>query len=211
MIRIVLADDHPLVIQGLRGLIGKQPDMRVVGEAGTADDVFTLLHKTPTDVLVLDVSMPGPGLVEVLRRLKTDHPRLRTLVLSMYSEEQYATRALKSGAAGYLTKDRSPELLIEAVRKVMRGGLYVTATLAERLAGQLSSGSKGALHEDLSDREFEVLKGLAAGKSVKELAAGLGISPKTVSTYRARILEKLGIRTNADLVRYVVEKGLGEI
>ena len=210
MIRIALADDHVMLRRGLANLLSEQSDISVVGEAGTADQLFALLSRTTVDVLILDVAMPGPGLVAVLKQLQSAWPRVRTIVLSMYSEEQYGTRALKSGAAGYLTKDRSPEFLVAAVRKVMLGGLYITPSLAERLAAGLGSTGERPLHESLSDREFVVLKGIGAGRSMKELAGGLGISPKTVSTYRTRLLEKLGVKTNAELVRYTVTHGLGE-
>lgn len=208
MIRIVLADDHPVVRQGLHRVLEEREDIKVVAEVGTADELTTKLRDTPADVVLLDVAMPGPGVLEILRQLKATHPSLRCLVLSMYAEEQYAVRALKAGAAGYLTKDRPPEELIAAVQKVCRGGVHVSPTLAERLARGLAAGSERSPHEALSDREFEVLKQIAAGDSVKAIGARLGLSPKTVSTYRARILEKLGLKTNADLVRYALEHRL---
>lgn len=208
MIRVALADDHAMLRHSLANLLGEQSDIAVVGEAGTAAELFAFLHASAVDVLVLDVAMPGPGLVPVLKQLKLDHPRVRVIVLSMYSEEQYATRALKSGALGYLTKDRSPEFLVAAVRKVMLGGMYVTPSLAERLAAGLGAASDRPMHEQLSDREFAVLKGIGAGRSMKELAGTLGISPKTASTYRARVLEKFGAKSNAELVRYVLQHHL---
>ena len=208
MIRVALADDHAMLRQSLATLLAAQHGIGVVGEAGTADELFALLRGVVVDVLVLDVSMPGPGLSTVLATLKGDFPRVRTIVLSMYPEEQYAGRALKSGAMGYLTKDRSPEFLVAAVRKVMAGGLYVTSSLAEHLAAGLSSDAQQAPHELLSDREFAVLQGIGSGRSMKELSAALGISPKTASTYRVRLLEKLGVTSNAELVRYVVRHGL---
>lgn len=208
MIRIILADDHAMLRQGLATLLAAQHGMQVVGEAGTADELFALLRDTPADVLVLDVSMPGPGLAAVLARLKADVPRLKTIVLSMYPEEQYAGRALKAGAVGYLTKDRSPEFLVAAVRKVVGGGLYVTPSLAEHLAAGLAGSGEVPPHELLSEREFAVLQAIGAGRSMKELSAALGISPKTASTYRVRILEKLGLASNADLVRYALKHGL---
>ncbi len=208
MIRLILADDHPVVRQGLRRLLEERGDLKVVAEVGSADELTIKLRETPADVVLLDVAMPGPGILEILRQLKATHPSLRSLVVSMYTEEQYAVRALKAGAAGYLTKDRPPEELIAAIQKVCRGGIYVSPTLAERLAGGLAAESERFPHEALSDREFEVLKRLAAGDSVKEIGARLGLSPKTVSTYRARILEKLNLKTNADLVRYALEHRL---
>ncbi len=208
MISIALADDHAMVRRSLAALLDDQSDLRVVGEAGTADELFALLATTSADVAVIDVAMPGPGVVAVLTQLRASFPRLRTIVLSMYPEEQYAPRALKAGAAGYLTKDRSPEYLVEAVRKVARGGIYVTPSLAEHLAAGMAADAKRPAHAELSEREFAVLRGIGAGRSMKELAASLGISPKTASTYRVRILEKLGLKTNAELVRYALEHGL---
>jgi DNA-binding NarL/FixJ family response regulator len=208
MIRVALADDHAMLRQGLATLLGAQLDIQVVGEAGTADELLQLLMATAVDVLVLDVAMPGPGLAAVLGLLKERHPRLRTIVLSMYPEEQYAGRALKSGAVGYLTKDRSPEYLVAAVRKVTQGGIYVTPSLAEHLAAGLVSTDDRPRHELLSEREFAVLKGIGSGRSMKELAGALGISPKTASTYRVRVLEKLGVSTNAELVRYAMQHAI---
>ncbi|MCC7053269.1 MAG: response regulator transcription factor [Gemmatimonadaceae bacterium] len=208
MIRVALADDHAMLRQGLGALLSAQHGIAVAGEAGTADELFALLRAVAVDVLVLDVSMPGPGLSAVLAALRADHPAVRTIVLSMYPEEQYAARALKSGAMGYLTKDRSPEHLVAAVRKVAAGGRYVTATLAEHLAAGLGGAGERAPHEALSEREFAVLQGIGAGRSMKELSAALGISPKTASTYRVRVLEKLGATSNAELVRYALRHGL---
>jgi two-component system, NarL family, invasion response regulator UvrY len=210
VIRVALADDHAMLRRGLATLLGTQPDMRVVGEAGTADELMQLLADVAVDVLVLDVAMPGPGLSAVLAQVKASHPCVRSIVLSMYPEEQYAPRALKSGAVGYLTKDRSPEFLVAAVRKVMTGGLYVTPSLAELLAAGLSATGDQLLHEQLSERELAVLRGIGAGRSMKELAFALGISPKTVSTYRVRVLEKLGASSNADLVRYTMTHKLAD-
>jgi DNA-binding NarL/FixJ family response regulator len=159
---------------------------------------------------LLDVSMPGSPFTETLRRLREEHPTVRILVLSAHPEDQWAVRALRGGASGYLTKDHSPEQLLDAIRRVHRGGRYVSPSLAERLAAQLGQDFVGAPHEQLSDREFDVLRGLGAGRTVKEVATSLGLSPKTVSTYRTRLMEKLRFVTNADLVRYSAEHGLLE-
>jgi two-component system invasion response regulator UvrY len=208
LFRLLIADDHPVVRQGLRRIIAEQPWLTVVGEATNGDDVLEQTARLKADVLLLDVSMPGAGFLEVLRQLRRDHPGLRVLVLSMHPEDQYAVRALRSGADGYLTKDHSPEQLIEAIRKVVRGGKYVSASLAERLAYDLAAGGGGPAHDALSDREYEVLCLLGSGRSVKEAAAALDLSPKTVSTYRARLLEKMQLASNADLVRYAAQHGL---
>ncbi len=208
MIRVLIADDHPIVREGLRRIAGDQPGIAVVAEAASADLALQRVKDTAIDVMLLDVSMPGPTFIEVLQEVRREHPSIRVLVLSVHPEDQWAVRALRAGAAGYLTKDHSPEQLIEAIRKVYRGGKYVSAALAERLASGLESGSAIAPHESLSDREFEVMQALGTGMSVKDVAGGLKLSPKTVSTYRTRILEKMQMATNADLVRYVSDHGL---
>jgi two-component system, NarL family, invasion response regulator UvrY len=207
-IRLLIADDHPIVREGLRRIAAEHPGISVVAEAASADDALQRVADTAVDVMLLDVSMPGPSFIDVLQEIRREHASIRVLVLSVHPEDQWAVRALRAGAAGYLTKDHSPEQLIEAIRKVYRGGKYVSAALAERLATGLETGSAIAPHESLSDREFEVMQALGAGLSVKDVAAGLKLSPKTVSTYRARILEKMQMETNADLVRYVNDHGL---
>lgn len=208
MIRLFIADDHPIVRAGLAGIVAEEGDMTVVGETSSGVDLVERLRKTTTDVLLLDVSMPGPGLVPLLEALRAVHSTIAVLVLSVHPEEQYATRALRAGARGYLTKDHSPSELVAAVRKVYAGGRYVSTTLAERLAAELSGGTSGLPHERLSDREFEVLCLLGSGRSVTEIATLLSLSVKTVSTYRMRLLEKLPAQSNAELVRYVVAHGL---
>jgi DNA-binding NarL/FixJ family response regulator len=208
MIRLFIADDHPVVRAGLRGIIDGEADFEVVGEAYDGGDMLARIGRTPAEVLLLDVSMPGPGFLEVLRGLKQDHPRVAVLVLSVHPEDQYAVRALRAGAAGYLTKDHSPEELVAAIRKVHRGGKYVSPSLAEKLAVGLESGADGSPHERLSNREYDVLCLLGSGRTVKEIASRLALSPKTVSTYRARVLEKMKLATNADLVRYAAQHGL---
>lgn len=208
MIRLLIADDHPIVRAGLRRIADDLPGITVVGEAASASEVLERVVETPCDVVLLDVSMPGPTFIEVLQQIRREHPSVKVLVLSVHPEDQWAVRALRAGAAGYLTKDHSPEQLIEAIRKVYRGGKYVSAALAERLATGLETGGAMALHETLSDREYEVLRALGTGLSVKVVAQQLRLSPKTVSTYRTRILEKMQMATNADLIRYVNDHGL---
>src|SRR5262245_38447627 len=207
-IRIFIADDHPIVRQGLRRMVEADPGLVIAGEAGDAAGLFTGLQTTATDVVLLDVSMPGGSFLDTLRDLRAQHPSVRVLVLSVHPEDQWAVRALRAGASGYLTKDHSPDQLLEAIRRVYRGGRYVSPTLAEQLAGQLSPGEEHAPHERLSDREFEVMRRLGSGLTVGEIAAELGVSPKTISTYRTRVMEKMGLSSNADLVRYAARYGL---
>ena len=208
MIRLLIADDHPVVREGLRRLITDATDMTVVAEAATGSEVVDQALRSDLDVVLLDISMPGPGFLEVMRQVRERRRNLPILVLSAHPEDRYALRALRSGAAGYLTKSRSPEELVEAIRKVYGGGRYVTATLAEKLAFNVTEESEPRPHHQLSDREYQVLVRLAGGKLVKEIAAELDLSPKTVSTYRTRILEKLELSTTADLVRYALEHDL---
>jgi DNA-binding NarL/FixJ family response regulator len=208
VIKLLVADDHPLVRQGLRRVVADSPDIVVVGEAATADEMLVQVDRLGPDLVVLDVSMPGPGLLEALRTLRARHPAVRTLVLSVHPEEQYAVRALKAGAAGYLTKDQAPLELLAAIRRVYRGGRYVSEALGEKLALGLGPDTATAPHEQLSDREFEVLRLLGAGSSVSDIARRLSLSPKTVSTYRTRILAKLRVKSTAELIRYAVEHDL---
>jgi two-component system, NarL family, invasion response regulator UvrY len=210
MIRILIADDHPIVRAGLRRIAEDDRGIMVTAEAPSGDAALVALREHVADVVLLDVSMPGTPFTVTLRRLREEHPTVRILVLSAHPEDQWAVRALRGGASGYLTKDHSPEQLLDAIRRVHRGGRYVSPTLAERLATQLGQEFVGAPHEQLSDREFDVLRGLGAGRSVKQVAEKLGLSPKTVSTYRTRLMEKMRFATNADLVRYSAEHGLME-
>ncbi|MFL5563169.1 MAG: response regulator [Gemmatimonadaceae bacterium] len=208
MIRLAIADDHPIVREGLRRIVSEDPGIAVAGDAAGAAELFRLLATAAVDVVLLDVSMPGAPFIETLRQLRAQHPSIRVLALSAYSEDQWALRALQSGASGYLTKDHSPEQLVDAIRRVARGRRYVSESMADRLAGMAGEVNEGAPHDRLSDREFEVLRALGSGMMVKEVAAELGLSVKTVSTYRSRLLEKLGLASRADLVRYVVSHEL---
>lgn len=207
-IRIFIADDHPIVRQGLRRIVEEDPGMAIAGEAGDAAAVLAALQSTAADLVLLDVSMPGGPFLETLKELRTRHPTVRVLALSVHPEDQWAVRALRAGASGYLTKDHSPDQLLEAIRRVYRGGKYVSPTLAERLAEQLNGGAERAPHELLSDREFEVMRRLGNGLTITQIASELALSAKTVSTYRARILEKMAVESNADLVRYAARHGL---
>lgn len=207
MIHLYLADDHPVVREGLKRLLLDHPDIVITGEAEDGGAALEGMREATVDILLLDVSMPGPGFVETMRQLRTHYPDVRVLVLSVHPEDQYARRALRAGAHGYLTKDQSPKELVAAVRRVHGGGRYVSDKLAERFASELARDGNVSAHERLSDREHEVLCLLGGGKTTKEIAARLQVSPKTVSTYRARLLEKLGLQTTADLIRYAVEHG----
>ena len=210
MIRILIVDDHPIVRAGLRRIAEDDPVIVVTGEASNGQDALDALRQTVADVVLLDVTMPGAPFTDTLRRLRDEHPTVRVLVLSAHPEDQWAVRALRGGASGYLTKDHSPDQLLDAIRRVHRGGRYVSTSLAERLATQLGQDFVDAPHEQLSDREFDVLRSLGAGHTVKEVAERLGLSPKTVSTYRTRLMEKMRFATNADLVQYVAANGLIE-
>ena len=208
MIRVAIADDHPIVREGLRRIVSENSGISVVGEASSAVELFRLLAAAPVDVVLLDVSMPGATYIDTLKDLRREHPSVKLLVISAHPEDQWAARSLRAGASGYLTKDRSPEQLVLAIGRVARGGKYVSESMAERLADMIDSGQHRAVHESLSDREFEVLRALGSGMMVKDVAAQLGLSAKTVSTYRTRLLEKMGLKTKQDLVRYVVAHDL---
>lgn len=208
MIQLVIADDHPIVREGLKRIVTGCTDMQVVDEAIDYEDLFVKVRDSDVDVLLLDISMPGVGFLEALSCLKAERPALKILVLSIHPEDQYALRALKAGAAGYLTKDHSPEQLADAIRKVYQGHRYITPTLAESLAADLGTARTRPLHELLSNREYEVFTKLGEGKTVTEISSELHLSPKTISTYRTRILEKTQLRNNAELMRYAIEHGL---
>jgi DNA-binding NarL/FixJ family response regulator len=208
MIRLLIADDHPIVRSGLRRIAEEDEDIIVTAEASNGEEALGALRNAIVDIVLLDISMPGAPFIDTLKRLREDHPTVRVLVLSAHPEDQWAVRALRAGASGYLTKDHSPDQLVDAVRRVFRGGRYVSPALAEQLASRLGAEFAGAPHELLSDREFEVLRRLGAGHTVKEVASELRLSPKTVSTYRTRLMEKLAVNSNADLVRYAAQHGL---
>jgi len=206
--RVLVADDHPVVREGVRRILQAAPEVEVVGEAARADEALDAVRKLKPDVLILDIGMPGPSYLEVLAALPGANAGTRALILSAQPEEEYAVRALKAGATGYLTKGYAPPDLVEAVRRIAAGHRYVTPQLAEQLALNVVEGAAKAPHETLSNREFEVFRLLASGLSLKEIGGRLGVSPKTVSSFRARVLDKMGVRTNAGLVRYAVEHHL---
>lgn len=208
MIRILVADDHAIVRRGLRQIVADESDMEVVGEAQTSQEILDLARQEEWDVIVLNISMPGRGGFEALKALKQTHSKRPVLVLSMYPEDQFAVRAFRAGAAGYMTKESAPEELVQAIRKVVRGGKYVSSSLAEKLAAELGEDAERPPHEALSEREYHVLCLLASGKTVTQIAAEMSLSVKTISTYRARLLEKMRMKTNAEVTRYAIEHRL---
>lgn len=208
MVRLVIADDHPVVREGLKYLVSQHRDMALVGEADDASSTLEICRTTAVDVLLLDVSMPGMAVVDLIRALRSAGRRPRILVLSVHPERHYARRVLQAGADGYLTKNHSPTALAEAIRQVHGGRKYVTPALAEELAVNLSEGRALAAHEALSNREYEVFRRLGSGIRVNDIAQELALSPKTVRTYRSRILEKMNIRSTAELIFYAVQNGL---
>jgi DNA-binding NarL/FixJ family response regulator len=208
-IRIVLADDHAIVREGLKRIIGDVSDFQFAGEAADGGEVMRAARELDFDVLVLDLSMPGRSGMELIKLVKAEKPKLRILVLSMHQEMQYAVRAIKSGASGYLTKESAPAQLEQAIRKIAGGGAYISAEVAEQLALGAMPGSDSALpHESLSDREFEVFRLLVAGDAVSDIAAKLNLSVKTVSTHKANLMQKLGLSNEMDLVRYALKHEL---
>jgi DNA-binding NarL/FixJ family response regulator len=210
MIKVLIADDHPIVRQGLRQILAGTADMRVAGEAVNSQEALAQVRVGDWDVLVLDITMPGRSGFDILKELKYEQPHLPVLVLSIHAEEQLAVRVLKAGASGYLTKENAPEELVKAIRKVVSGGKYISPSLAETLAFGLDATSDRPRHETLSDREFQVMQLMVSGKTPVEIAEMLSLSAKTVSTYRTRLLEKLNLKSNAELMRYALKNELIE-
>lgn len=208
--KILIADDHAVVRRGLKEILEDHfPDL-AVGEAATAPETLEAINRQPWDLLLLDLKMPGRGGLDVLHAVRQSHPRLPVLVLSMHPEEAYGARVLKAGAAGYLTKESAPQELVAAVRKVTAGGQYVSPALTESLVAALRAGTTEVTPDMLSDREFQVLALLGAGKTVKQISIELSLSIKTISTYRTRLLEKLRLRTTGELIHYAIQHGLAE-
>ncbi len=208
MLKILIADDHSIVREGLKQVLADTSDMVVSDEAASTEEALNKALEGDFDVVVLDISMPGRGGLDALKQIKSQKPKLPVLILSMYSEEQYALRVLKAGAAGYLTKESAPDELIGAIRKVSKGMKYVSAHLAEEIAFALDSDFERPIQETLSDREFQVLCMIASGKTAREIAGELALSVKTVSTYRSRILEKMRMKSNAELTHYAIKNKL---
>ena len=210
MNRILLVDDHAVVRRGMRAILEDQLESLEVSEAESGEQALTSLGTaaTPFDLVVLDLSMPGRSGIDLLAEIKHRYAKLPVLIMSLHDEEHFALRALRVGASGYLSKSAAPEQLVAAVVKVLRGGRYVSEALAERLAADVGKDTSGAPHERLSDREFEVMRGIASGSSVSDIAANMHLSVKTVSTYRTRLLDKMGMTSNAELTRYALQHGL---
>lgn len=208
MIRIVIADDHAIVREGLKRIVTAAGDLEVLHEAADGTQVMQAVREHEFDVLVLDLSMPGRSGMELIRLVRAEQPRLRVLVLSMHGELQYAVRAIKSGASGYLSKDSAPALLVQAIRKVADGGAFVSPEVAQQLALGAMPGGQSASHESLSGREFEVLQLLAEGLSVTRIATKLHLSVKTISTHKANLMQKMGFKNQSELVRYALRHGI---
>ena len=210
MIRILITDDHAVVRRGIMQILAEAPDITVAAQAGTGGEALQALRKGDFEVVVLDISLPDMSGIEVLKQMLALKPDLRVLILSMHSEQEYALRTLRTGALGYLTKDSLPKELISAIRQVARGDRYITHSLAQKMAAELRREATQSHQKPLSDRESQVLRLLAAGKTVSDIAVQISLSVKTVSTYRARILEKLELETTAEIVRYAIQHDLAE-
>ena len=211
MTRLVLADDHTIVREGLKQILAGAPDFDVVGEARDGHEVMSRVRDLDFDVLLLDMSMPGKSGIDLIRQVHAEKPRLRILILSMHEEHQYAVRAIRAGACGYLTKESASLQLVEAIRKVAAGGAFISAEVAQQLAlGAMPGAAQGPLHGALSDREYQVFLLIAAGKSISDIAAGLNLSVKTVSTHKANILQKMNMTTAGELIRYALAHRLVE-
>lgn len=209
MINIQIADDHALIREGLKKILKNEPDMTLVGEAGNAIELMDQLKRNNASIVLLDISMPGESGLEALKELRRQYPRLPVLILSVHPEQRFAVRALRGGAAGYITKESAVEELVQAIRRIVGGGKYVSLSLAEQLASELDSGGRPP-HETLSDREYQVMCMIAAGKKSSEIAEELSVSLSTVNTYRNRIFEKMKMQSNVELTRYAIENQLIE-
>jgi DNA-binding NarL/FixJ family response regulator len=210
VIRIVIADDHSIVREGLKRIVSSIEGMEVIGEAGNGTEVMQRVRELAFDVLVLDLSMPGRSGMELIKLVRSEKPQLRILVLSMHQELQYAVRAIKNGASGYLTKESAPDQLEQAIRKVASGGAFISAEVAEQLALGAMPGSQAVPHESLSNREFEVLQMLVAGVSLTDIGTKLNLSVKTVSTHKTNLMQKMGLQNQNELIRYAIKHGLTE-
>jgi DNA-binding NarL/FixJ family response regulator len=210
VIRIVIADDHAIVREGLKRIVSSADDLQVVAEAANGTEVMQRVRESEFDVLVLDLSMPGRSGMELIKLVRSEKPKVRILVLSMHQELQYAVRAIKSGASGYLTKESAPGQLEQAIRKIAAGGAFISAEVAEQLALSAMPGGTSAPHESLSNREFEVFRLIAAGVSVTDIATRLKLSVKTISTHKANLMQKMGLQNQSELIRYAIKHGVSE-
>jgi DNA-binding NarL/FixJ family response regulator len=208
MIRVIIADDHPLLRRGIKDIIEEQADMEVVAEAATGQELLVQLEHRDCDVILLDIGMPGRDGLDALSDIRRKSPKLPVLILSVYPEDQFGPRVLKSGASGYMNKETACEQLVQAIRKISTGGKYISPTLAEKIASDLAADNHLPPHEKLSDREYQVMRKIASGKTVGEIARELCLSEKTISTHRTRILEKMEMKTNAQLTYYAVHHDL---
>ena len=208
MIRVIIVDDHTIVRKGIKQLLEDTDDIRIEGEAANASEMFRALEETSYDVILLDIALPGRSGVEALKQLKEFYPNIPVLILSMYPEEQYALRVMKAGASGYLTKENDPEEMVNAIRNATKGKKYISTSLAETLANHFYERNEKPGYKNLSDREFEVLQHIASGRPLTEIADQLSLSVKTISTYRSRVLKKLGLKNNSDIVKYAMNHGL---
>ena len=209
IIKIIIADDHPLFRRGLKHALEETPDIEVIGEASNGDSLLSMIKSDNLDMVLLDISMPGKSGLDLLKQLKSEHSKLPILILSVYPEEQYAVRFIKAGASGYLTKESAAEKLAEAIRKIAAGGKYASTAIIEKLAFDFSDSDK-PLHETLSDREYQVFGMISIGKSLTEIGVDLSLSVKTISTHRTRILEKMKMKKNAELIHYAITRNLLE-
>ena len=210
MIKILIADDHAIVREGLKQIVAEEYDMKVTGEASNSDEVLDIIAKQNYDIVILDINMPGKSGLDLLKDLKVQFPHLPVLILSMYAEEQYGIRALKAGASGYLRKASAPNELVEAIRKIVSGGKYISSKMAEKLAEAVDLSFKKLPHEILSDREYEVMCKIAGGETAEKISGDLSISIHTFYTYRNRILEKMNMKSNVELTQYVIQNKLNE-
>jgi two-component system invasion response regulator UvrY len=211
MIKILIADDHAIVREGLKQIVAEESDMKVTGEAANASELFELFDKDSWEIVVLDINMPGKSGLEALKEMKNRNIKVPVLILSMFSEDQYGLRAIKAGAAGYLKKVSAPTELVSAIRKIVGGGKYISQSLAEKLADNIDVNNKKALHQNLSDREYQIMCFISLGRSAEEIAEELAISIHTVYSYRNRILEKMHLKSNVELTQYAIQNKLIEI
>ena len=208
--RVLIVDDHPIFLAGVKETLAREEDVKLAGEASNGHNALELARKRPWDVIVLAITMPEKGGVDVLQELRREQPKLPILILSAHPEDQMALRLLRAGASGYLTKEKAPDVLITAIRKIVGGGKYISESLAEKVVVELGAGKAQALHETLSNREYQVMRMIALGKTMRDIGRELFISVRTVRTYRARILAKIQIKTNTDLIRYALQNKLIE-